>query len=461
MRNKNILLIILVLCTLFMFSCLSEGKIFSYEINDDESLTITGCSSKSSDLEIPELIDGRVVTAIDDWAFYKNTTLKSITIPASIMSINGCAFVGCRELDQIIVSPQNERYFSTDNILFDKIDNELVFYSPKKTNVMYSVPQEILSIGDAAFYGNEFIMEVVIPDSVRKIDDYAFANCSKLNGIVIPGGVEIIGDYSFAGCIDMEGFKVSPDNCYFEAVDGVLYTQLQDSLVSYPASREGDFYIVSDKARSIQDAAFLACNNLKEVVLPEGITRIGDFAFNACLQMSNIALPCTLTSIGEQAFGGCIELRNISIPSSVTYIAENAFFGSGLERISIDDGIYDIGKNAFAGCFNIRSIVIPSSVTSIGEGAFQNCTQLTSIEIPNSVEYIDKWAFRYCNTLTIKAKWGSVAQRYAVKNDIQLDCQDKPIWYEYRHMLVVMVPCVLLVFCGCAVKIVYRKKYEN
>lgn len=87
--------------------------------------------------------------------------------------------------------------------------------------------------------------------------------------------------------------------------------------------------------------------------------------------------------------------------------------------------------------FYIRSIVIPSSVTSIGEGAFQNCTQLTSIEIPNSVEYIDKWAFRYCNTLTIKAKWGSVAQRYAVKNDIQLDCQDKPIWYEYRHMLVV------------------------
>ena len=71
-------------------------------------------------------------------------------------------------------------------------------------------------------------------------------------------------------------------------------------------------------------------NNLyepTEVVLKEGITKIGNYQFKNFTSLVNIVIPTSVTSIGDYAFRGCTNLTSIEIPNSVTYIGFDAFEG--------------------------------------------------------------------------------------------------------------------------------------
>ncbi len=80
----------------------TEGNL-SYSIKD-EAVTITKCnSSASGELSIPVTIEGKSVTSIGKSAFYKCTSLTSITIPDSVTSIGERAFSQCTSLTSITI----------------------------------------------------------------------------------------------------------------------------------------------------------------------------------------------------------------------------------------------------------------------------------------------------------------------------------------------------------------------
>lgn len=115
--------------------------------------------------------------------------------------------------------------------------------------------------------------------------------------------------------------------------------------------------IVANGVTSIGDLAFFECTNLTSVSIPKGMTRIGEYVFDGCSKLSNITLPEGMTSIGLHAFAFCESLSSIDIPESLT----------------------DIGENAFDSCTSLSSITIPKSVTRIGEFAFYNCPRLADV----------------------------------------------------------------------------------
>ena len=63
---------------------------------------------------------------------------------------------------------------------------------------------------------------------------------------------------------------------------------------------------------------------LAEVVIPEGITRIGIFAF-AYFGITDLVIPESVTEIGQGAFWGCPNLESVTIPESVVHIGKYAF----------------------------------------------------------------------------------------------------------------------------------------
>ena len=63
--------------------------------------------------------------------------------------------------------------------------------------------------------------------------------------------------------------------------------------------------------KSIPFQAFVTCNSLHQVILPEGVTTIAETAF-AWSGVTFITLPSTLTSIGLDAFYECNRLYHIN-----------------------------------------------------------------------------------------------------------------------------------------------------
>ena len=73
-----------------------NGITWTYSVNDDE-VTITGAEGCGETVVVPETIDGKNVTTLFE-TFNGNTTIKNVTVPASVTSIGSDTFRGCTRL---------------------------------------------------------------------------------------------------------------------------------------------------------------------------------------------------------------------------------------------------------------------------------------------------------------------------------------------------------------------------
>ena len=196
--------------------------------------------------------------------------------------------------------------------------------------------------------------------------------------------------------------------------------------------------IIEDGITMIGAYAFCGCKGLTSVTIPDSVTEIGELAFRFCESLTDVTIPDSVTEIADGVFFNCSHLTSITIPDSVTKIGAGALQNSGLTSVTIPDSVTEIGNYAFGDCTGLTSISIPASVTKIGAGAFYNCCflagditlpkgvteigeemfgkcfNLTSVTIPASVTEIDAFAFEGCGKMTIYAPAGSYAWRYAM-----------------------------------------------
>lgn len=95
---------------------------------------------------------------------------------------------------------------------------------------------------------------------------------------------------------------------------------------------------------SIQRVDFNGCHSLREVVLPEGLEKVGSFCFKDCHSLERVGLPSTVKRIDSSAFRNCRRLTQLELPE-------------GLETVEYD---------AFEGCRRLGRIRIPSTVKKLG-----------------------------------------------------------------------------------------------
>lgn len=65
--------------------------------------------------------------------------------------------------------------------------------------------------------------------------------------------------------------------------------------------------------------------NVEELIIPEGVTRISRWAFGRTTSLKKLVLPSTLKQIGNLAFYGCPNLKTVFIPKSVVKIGDSVF----------------------------------------------------------------------------------------------------------------------------------------
>ena len=233
---------------------------------------------------------------------------------------------------------------------------------------------------------------------------------------------------------DADSIKITQDenNVYFELADGTVITisktgqsadpnviQFEDALVKAICitnwDTDGDGELSYEEAAAVttigtefSEKGIYAFNELQYFT---GLTSIPNDAFLNCNELLSIKLPDNIISINVAAFRGCASLKKIHIPANVESIKLQAFYGC-ISFISIDipASVKTIQAGAFSNCRKLASVtfekgsqlktigeIIPSNIT---KGAFTNCTSLTFIEIPASVETIEAAAFKGCSSLT-------------------------------------------------------------
>ena len=219
--------------------------------------------------------------------------------------------------------------------------------------------------------------------------------------------VETIGENVFLNSDSLTSITVDEENPYFMVDDGVLYSKDMRELLYCPKNFSG-IYRVAEEVKRIGKSAFRNCNQLTEIVLPEGLEVIGDTAFYGCTQLKQISLPKSVSQIGAYAYKGC-PLQGTLDLMNIKDIGEGAFEGcTGLTSVVLPENLLRIEASLFQGCTGLTVVNIPQCVTTIGTSAFASCSRLQSVAIPDEVERIEDYAFKGCSNMKHLAIGNSV-----------------------------------------------------
>ena len=178
--------------------------------------------------------------------------------------------------------------------------------------------------------------------------------------------------------------------------------------------------------KRIEASAFLNCQSLANIKMPNSIEEFGYNAFGSTgflLDKSNfengylyVGDNRVLLSVIPGFSDNCIikdgtrliadgamyksQINSVTIPDSVKVIGRDAFYNcTFLEDVKFGKGLRTIGVRAFADCESLKSITIPEGVTNIEPQAFEFCRNLKDVMIPGSLPEIKFGVFDFCESL--------------------------------------------------------------
>ena len=129
------------------------------------------------------------------------------------------------------------------------------------------------------------------------------------------------------------------------------------------------------------NSVFLAGNNVKEVFLPETLSKIEWACFQGCKKLKIVHIPYGLTLIEFGAFEGCSSLKEIVIPPTVNEIESSCFKNcSSLESISLPSGISTLNESLFENCVKLREVIIENQDTTFYPSTYKGCENIQKIE---------------------------------------------------------------------------------
>ena len=389
--------------------------------------------------QVTNYIIGNNVTSIGNYAFRGCSGLTSVTIGSGVKSIGKSAFEDCSGLKRAeFASIESLCNISFGNEYSNPLRYAHHLYIDGQEVTDLVIPEGVTSIGNVAFRNCSGLTSVTIGSSVTSIGNSAFYSCSGLTSVTcLAENVPGTGSSAFhkvpqstatlyvpAGSVD--AYKAAEQWKDFGTIRGVLSGKcgmnvnffLDDYILTI--SGRGDMYGYDSNTQPWKDYK----TRIKNVVIEDGVTRIGIYAFSGCSGLTSVTIGSGVKSIGSDAFENCPGLTSVTIPNSVTSIGNYTFYKcsgltsvtigknvksigdfafyycSGLTSINIPESVTSIGKSAFYNCSGLKYVTIGNGVTSIGVNAFSYCSGLTSITIPNSVKSIGSWAFRDCYDLT-------------------------------------------------------------
>ena len=276
------------------------------------------------------------------------------------------------------------------------------------------IGDEITHISDYLLYSNnQGVKKVQIGKKVKSIGKYAFQYETSLNSVVFVGkDIKELGTGCFYKCTGLKNIEL-PDSI----------TRL--GVYCFEDCIKLETIKLSNLLSEIPTRCFDNCESLKGIDIPESVTNINSGALEGCssLEYVHFSVNTKINKIDSSVFRDCVKLGRIDLPESIEEIGVQAFQGcSRLNNIVLPSKVKSISTSAFAGCINLSNIVLDENLEKIGESSFGGCVKLQEISIPQNVTYIsysydeedDKYwhPFIGCNNLVIKGYTCPVVKKF-------------------------------------------------
>ncbi len=381
--------------------------------------------------------------------FAWNTNIKEVIIKEGIESIAPCMFLCCENISSVVF------------------------------------PDSLYGIGDGAFEHCYSLTSIVLPQAAY-IGEFAFDACGNQKSVTLSENVGYIGRYAFDGsektdiyyngtkemwdCIHICDENIGLDNAsihidkhQYGKCGSDVFWELDDETGILTISGTGEMFDY-DHYYDTFISPFKNKDEIKKVIIEDGITYIGEYAFSNCNSLISASIPDSVTCIGDYAFYPCQNLSRILYYGTVeqraniqyrTYIdnykkcnnidyfycmqqcgenvywffdeetdtltftgtgnmydyeyrhmpfydpyAESGYYNWVIKNIVIENGVTGVCDSAFSGFSYLESIVIPDSITKISLGLFDGCHSLKSFVIPDSITSIGEAAFVDCSNLS-------------------------------------------------------------
>lgn len=276
------------------------------------------------------------------------------------------------------------------------------------------IGDEITHISDYLLYSNnQGVKKVQIGKKVKSIGKYAFQYEASLNSVVFVGkDIKELGTGCFYKCTGLKNIEL-PDSI----------TRL--GVYCFEDCIKLETIKLSNLLSEIPTRCFDNCESLKGIDIPESVTNVNSGALEGCssLEYVHFSVNTKINKIDSSVFRDCVKLGRIDLPESIGEIGVQAFQGcSRLNNIVLPSKVKSISTSAFAGCINLSNIVLDENLEKIGESSFGGCVKLQEISIPQNVTYIsysydeedDKYwhPFIGCNNLVIKGYTCPVVKKF-------------------------------------------------
>ena len=126
----------------------------------------------------------------------------------------------------------------------------------------------------------------------------------------------------------------SAEGWSFDEATGTLTLDGSGAMKEYTSAAEAPWYSYHD--------------SIEHLVVKSGVTSLSSYAFVGCQNLADITLPDTLQTIGTMTFYGCDSLNNVTIPASVRTIGSYAFADAlSLSRITFAGDAPEFGTGVF------------------------------------------------------------------------------------------------------------------
>lgn len=358
------------------------------------------------------------VNTIGEYAFYLQSTLKTLNIRENVTQINDYAFKNSK-IEEVIFFPLStidhlgkQAFMGANQLKYFDVPDGVVeldgtFYHSSVEEVRFGENSQLSKIGEDTFSGTKNLKELILPKNVSIILENALTT-NGIEHLTIQSNLIEFDPKIFSGMKNLKTLTFEEEQSNLSFIDGVVTIKEGSEVIFYLPEIDLPPILKLDKnVTKLHEYAFDRTRDMDriEVDLYNPYFKSIDGVLYSHDLTELILYPYTNSRASYQILNGTRKmiypmsslkyLKEIIIPESLEIIPSYAFAYSPIEEVTFlgESNLEMIPMYAFSNT-KMNHITIPKSVESILGYSFVNVPlERIEFEEGSSLNYIGQYAF--------------------------------------------------------------------